>query len=146
MFYSADRDSRQGEDTDDINLEVMMKTQAQLNAQHKISSIVQNAAADALATAAIRSSAAAASAGLGQQHIQSGHQAIKEQMARAAAAQAQVNAAAGSSGGVELPPRTQADILKENLSNIKDEINDSDCELVETDPELVSTNSIQVSN
>ena len=118
----------------------MMKTQAQLNAQHKISSIVQNAAADALATAAtLRSTGGAA-------HIQSGHQAIKEQMARAAAQAQQVAQAAASTSGVANdttasvlpPPRTQADILKENLHNIKDEVNDSDCELVETDAEHVS--------
>ena len=38
-----------GEDTDDTNLDMLVKTQqAQINAQHNISSIVQNAAAAAV--------------------------------------------------------------------------------------------------
>lgn len=138
-------DGRVG-DEDDINL-------AQL-AQHKISSIVQNAVQNVTADA-LRNAAASSSAISSLSAVQSGHQVIQAQMAHAAqmaqqaqhqaqqvATQvAQINAqntsqqsndprvGVGHVGG----PRTDAEILKDNIQNMKQEDIDSDCELVETD-------------
>jgi hypothetical protein len=137
-----------GRDEDDINL-------AQL-AQHKISSIVQNAVqnvtADALRNAvvagnsgvAVSSAVQAAAAINSLTAVQSGHQVIQAQMAQHAAqmAQAQAQQAAQTqalaqqaqqAAQTQPPNRTDAEILKDNIQNMKQEDPDSDCELVETD-------------
>ena len=123
-----------GRDEDDINL-------AQL-AQHKISSIVQNAVqnvtADALrnavvagnsqvAVSSVNSAVQAAAAINSLTAVQSGHQVIQAQMAQHAAQMAQAQA------HTQPQHRTDAEILKDNIQNMKQEDPDSDCELVETD-------------
>lgn len=134
-----------GRDEDDINL-------AQL-AQHKISSIVQNAVqnvtADALRNAvvagnsgvAVSSAVQAAAAINSLTAVQSGHQVIQAQMAQHAAQMAQAQQAAQTQAQLaqqaqaQTQPqnRTDAEILKDNIQNMKQEDPDSDCELVETD-------------
>ena len=124
-------------------------------ARHKISSIVQNAVqnvtADALRNAvvagnsgvAVSSAVQAAAAINSLTAVQSGHQVIQAQMAQHAAqmAQAQAQQAAQTQAlaqqahQAQTQPqnRTDAEILKDNIQNMKQEDPDSDCELVETD-------------
>ena len=143
------------EDTDDTNLDMLVKTQAQFNAQHNISSIVQNAAAAAVAAVATNQAQAQQAqqqqvqqqqqaAQLQQQlaNIQSGHQSIQDQLRAQAQAAAQLQAAQHQAAGQQQAAgmssigRTQAEILKENLNNLKQEEIDSDCELVEDNSEV----------
>lgn len=130
-------------------------------AQHKISSIVQNAVqnvtADALRNAvvagnsgvAVSSAVQAAAAINSLTAVQSGHQVIQAQMAQHAAqmAQAQAQQAAQTqalaqqaqqAAQTQPPNRTDAEILKDNIQNMKQEDPDSDCELVETDIDVSS--------
>ena len=129
-------------------------------AQHKISSIVQNAVqnvtADALRNAvvagnsgvAVSSAVQAAAAINSLTAVQSGHQVIQAQMAQHAAqmAQAQAQQAAQTQAlaqqahQAQTQPqnRTDAEILKDNIQNMKQEDPDSDCELVETDIDVSS--------
>jgi len=129
-------------------------------AQHKISSIVQNAVqnvtADALRNAvvagnsgvAVSSAVQAAAAINSLTAVQSGHQVIQAQMAQHAAqmAQAQAQQAAqtqalaqqAQQAQTQPQNRTDAEILKDNIQNMKQEDPDSDCELVETDIDVSS--------
>ena len=151
-----------GEDTDDTNLDMLVKTQAQFNAQHNISSIVQNAAAAAVAAVATNQQAQQQqvqqqqqqAAQLQQQlaNIQSGHQSIQDQLRAQAQAAAQLQAAQQQAAGQQQTAgtssigRTQAEILKENLNNLKQEEIDSDCELVEDNSEVKSLCIINLSH
>lgn len=136
---------------------MLVKTQAQFNAQHNISSIVQNAAAAAVAAVATNQAQVQQAQQVQQVHhqqqqaaqlqqqlanIQSGHQSIQDQLRAQAQAAAQLQVAqqqaagqqaaqAAAQAGSSSIGRTQAEILKENLSNLKQEEIDSDCELVE---------------
>ena len=136
-------------------------------AQHKISSIVQNAVqnvtADALRNAvvagnsgvAVSSAVQAAAAINSLTAVQSGHQVIQAQMAQHAAqmAQAQAQQAAQTQAlaqqahQAQTQPqnRTDAEILKDNIQNMKQEDPDSDCELVETDIDVSSFHFLHLS-
>ena len=128
-------------------------------AQHKISSIVQNAVqnvtADALRNAvvagnsgvAVSSAVQAAAAINSLTAVQSGHQVIQAQMAQHAAQMAQAQAQQAAQTQAQLAQqaqstqpqnRTDAEILKDNIQNMKQEDPDSDCELVETDIDVSS--------
>ena len=132
-----------GEDTDDTNLDMLVKTQqAQINAQHNISSIVQNAAAAAVNAVAQQQQAhqgAPGTAQLQQQlqqqlaNIQSGHQSIQDQLRAQAAAQLQAVQQQQQQAGQQPVGRSQAEIG--NL-NLKTEDPDSDCEVVEDNSEV----------
>ena len=130
-----------GEDTDDTNLDMLVKTQqAQINAQHNISSIVQNAAAAAVNAVAQQQQAhqTAPAAQLQQQlqqqlaNIQSGHQSIQDQLRAQAAAQLQ--AVQQQQAGQQPVGRTPAEV---GTLNLKTEDPDSDCEVVEDNSEVI---------